>query len=57
MQVLAPEIQLLYKSKGLRPKDQADFETVLPALDAARRGWLRSAIAVLSPAHPWLMAL
>jgi hypothetical protein len=57
MQVLAPEIQLLYKCKGLRPKDQADFETVLPALDAARRGWLRSAIAVLSPAHPWLMAL
>lgn len=54
VQVLAPEIQLLYKSKGLRPKDQADFEAVLPALDAARREWLRSALAVVSSAHPWL---
>jgi len=57
VQVLAPEIQLLYKSKGLRSKDQADFDTVLPALDATRRDWLRSALAVVSPLHPWLDAL
>ncbi|MGD8151452.1 nucleotidyltransferase domain-containing protein [Ornithinimicrobium sp. Y1694] len=33
---LQPEIQLLYKAKGLRAKDQTDFENTLPHLDARR---------------------
>ena len=56
-QVLAPEVQLLYKSKGLRPKDEADFAAVLPVLDAAQRGWLADALMTVSPSHPWLARL
>jgi hypothetical protein len=55
--VLAPEIQLLYKSKGLRPKDQADFDAVLPALRPEQRQWLRDALTIESPSHTWLPGL
>lgn len=55
--VLAPEIQLLYKSRGLRPKDQADFAVVAPALDEQQREWLRAALTLTSPGHVWLDAL
>ncbi|MGH2503554.1 MAG: nucleotidyltransferase domain-containing protein [Ktedonobacterales bacterium] len=51
---LAPEIQLLYKAKGRRPKDEADFMHALPALDRERREWLRNALAIAHPHHPWL---
>ena len=54
---LAPEIQLAYKAKGMRPKDEADFAEVLPALDQERRQWLSNAIAVAHPRHPWLERL
>lgn len=54
---LAPEIQLLYKAKGLRPKDEADFATTLPFLDGARRQWLAQALALVHPGHPWLLQL
>src|SRR4051794_4598563 len=55
--VLAPEVQLLYKSKGLRPKDEADFAAAHPALDSAQRSWLADALATVSPSHPWLAHL
>ena len=51
---LAPEIQLLYKAKGRRPKDEADFARTAPALNAERRQWLRDALALAHPGHPWL---
>jgi len=51
---LAPEIQLLYKAKGRRPKDEADFMHILPALDWERRQWLRNALSTTHPQHPWL---
>jgi hypothetical protein len=54
---LAPEIQLLYKAKGLRPKDESDFAHALPALDQERRHWLRNALAAAHPSHPWLERL
>jgi len=54
---LAPEIQLLYKAKGLRPKDEADFAHALPALDQERRRWLKSVLADAHPSHPWLSRL
>ena len=57
MRVLAPEVQLLQKSKGLRAEDEADFAAVVPVLDAERRAWLASALALASPGHPWLGAL
>ena len=54
---LQPEIQLLYKARGLRPKDQRDLDATLPALDAARRSWLADALSRTEPGHPWLAAL
>lgn len=55
---LAPEIQLFYKAKGLRPKDAADFAAVLPLLIRAQRDWLGDALSlVYGPGHPWLARL
>lgn len=51
---LAPEIQLFYKAKGRRPKDEADFTHALPALDRERHQWLRNALTTAHPHHPWL---
>lgn len=55
--VIAPEVQLLYKSKDVRPKDQADFDLVAPTLDAPARRWLAEALAVAIPGHRWIAAL
>jgi hypothetical protein len=50
---LAPEIQLFYKARNIRPKDEADFTAALPVLTAARRQWLGDALALAYGAHPW----
>lgn len=47
---LAPEIQLLYKARGVRPQDQADFTRVAPRMDADARAWLKSALCMT---HAW----
>lgn len=47
---LAPELQLLYKSKGLRSKDDVDAAEVIPSLDARRRELLSR---LLDSNHPW----
>lgn len=39
---LAPHIQLLYKSKSLRPKDQEDFNRCLKRLSREQRNWLKN---------------
>lgn len=51
---LRPEIQLLHKARGLRTKDQADFDAAWPLLAATDRQWLRDAITLTQPDHPWL---
>ncbi len=53
MPVLSPEIQLLYKSKGQREKDEVDFARVLPLLTDEERAWLRRALETIGPGHPW----
>ncbi|MCK2219357.1 amino acid transporter [Actinomadura sp. ATCC 31491] len=50
---LAPEVQLLYKAMGTRPKDAADVETVLPLLTGEQRRWLAGALATAHPSCPW----
>jgi hypothetical protein len=56
--VLAPEIQLLYKSKlPGRPKDKQDFIETLPAMDEVQRARLLSWITSLDATHPWLRHL
>lgn len=49
-----PEIILLFKAKHVRPKDEADFDAVLPRLDGARREWLADALTAVHPAHAWI---
>lgn len=55
--VLAPEIVLLYKARHAEPKDAADLTAVLPALDDGRRRWLRAALDLVHPGHPWVSRL
>jgi hypothetical protein len=52
-----PEVILLYKAKHSRDRDQADFEDILPRLDAERRQWLVAALEIVHPGHPWLAEL
>lgn len=58
---LAPEAVLLFKSKNTstldRSKDQVDFERVCPHLTVPQRAWLRWALLVTVPQHPWLEQL
>lgn len=52
-----PEVQLLYKAKLARPKDDVDLTRVLHRLNPRRRRWLASAIARSDPGHPWIKVL
>jgi aminoglycoside-2''-adenylyltransferase len=54
---LTPELVLLFKAKRPRPKDQADFEGVLPELSPAQRARLAELIGRVYPEHRWLDAL
>jgi aminoglycoside-2''-adenylyltransferase len=54
---LAPEIQLFYKAKTPRPKDETDFAAILPHLDTTQRRWLAEAITITYRQHPWLPLL
>ena len=54
MGVLSPDVQLLYKSRGMRDKDVTDFEMVLPQLTAGERDWLRRTLTTVTPGHAWI---
>jgi hypothetical protein len=54
---LAPEIQLFYKAKDPRPKDEHDFTHTLTVLSAMQRDWLRAALADTYRDHPWQRSL
>ncbi|GGV66021.1 hypothetical protein GCM10010277_73550 [Streptomyces longisporoflavus] len=54
---LVPELVLLFKAKAQRPKDQTDFEGVLPLLDQPRRNLLRGYLELVHPGHPWMAEL
>ena len=47
---LAPHLQLLFKSKGRRPKDEVDAAEVIPQLSVREREQLRR---YLDADHPW----
>lgn len=57
LRFVQPEVQLLYKSRGRRPKDEVDFRVVLPLLEPGRRDWLASALQLTDPQNPWLAAI
>lgn len=53
--ILSPEIQLLYKGKSIRTKDQADFDNLLPQLSALQKEWLREKLKqVYGDSHQWI---
>jgi hypothetical protein len=62
---LVPEVILFFKAtayfgiEGLwgRPHDAADFLGLLPVLGTKQREWLRAAISLAQPGHPWLSQL
>lgn len=55
VQYLAPHIQLFYKAKNIREKDQIDFDAVIDSQVALDGPWLREAIEqVYGSQHPWL---
>lgn len=55
---LRPEIQLFYKANRRRPKDEMDFDVMLPMLSQARRSWLDDAVRlVYGPDNPWCTRL
>ena len=54
---LVPEVQLLFKSKTLRPKDERDLRDCLPLLTTRQRRWLRRTVMRADAAHPWLTLL
>lgn len=54
---LVAEVQLLFKAKAPRPRDEADFEAALPLLDGSQRRWLHGALNLLHPISPWLARL
>ncbi|HEX2022408.1 MAG TPA: GNAT family N-acetyltransferase, partial [Candidatus Thermoplasmatota archaeon] len=51
---LAPEVVLLFKAKRREPRDEADLAATLPLLPAGERRWLRDALEVAHPGHPWI---
>lgn len=62
-----PEVIIFYKAHpdvwrdGLRapprPHDELDFLALLPSLTDDQRSWLREAISLVQPGHPWLAQL
>ncbi len=48
------EVQLLYKAKHCRPKDELDFQACLPLLSTEAKRWLKASLHRLHPeGHAW----
>lgn len=54
---LVPEVQLLFKAKSMREKDELDFTDAAPLLAIEQRRWLRAALELAHPGHPWIQRL
>lgn len=54
---LAPEVVLLYKAKNTTATDELDFRNVRASLREEARDWLRDALEVCHPGHPWTAVL
>jgi hypothetical protein len=55
--ILRPEVVLLFKAKGLREKDQQDFDRIAPGLNSHSRSWLYGSLEIAHPGHPWITRL
>lgn len=54
---VAPEWQLLFKSKENREKDQQDFNSFIAQIDERQRHWLVTALKTHNPKSSWIVAL
>ncbi|WP_158702450.1 nucleotidyltransferase domain-containing protein [Kitasatospora sp. MMS16-BH015] len=55
---LAPEVVLLFKARGTRPKDEEDFRALAPLLGPEQRSWLAERLTPPGTGpHPWREAL
>jgi hypothetical protein len=55
---LRPDLQLLFKAKSAREKDELDFQYTLPSLSVVQRQTLANWLRLTSPnGHPWIGAL
>ncbi len=54
---LRPEVVLLFKAKGMRARDRADFDQVVGHLNSEVRQWLRGALLATHPGHEWIERL
>ena len=54
---LVPHVQLLYKAKHHRPKDEADFAATIEVLSMRQRKWLKSALQRCHADDPWIARL
>jgi hypothetical protein len=50
---LASHLQLLFKAKAPRPRDEADVAEALPRMTPEDRTWLLQHLLRLDPSHPW----
>jgi hypothetical protein len=56
--VLRPALQLLFKAKSSRPRDELDFSELLPVLTKTERQSLWEWLELTSPnGHPWMATL
>lgn len=54
---LDPDLVLAFKARLMRPKDEVDFCACVPKLLGEQRDRLRSLLAKIDAAHPWLLRL
>lgn len=55
--LLCPAVVLLYKAKQRTARDEHDFEVAVGRLGRAKRSWLRWALDLAHPGHPWIERL
>lgn len=48
-----PEVQLLYKARKSRPKDDVDLARCLHRMSTEQKRWLSDALGRFDPSHPW----
>lgn len=55
--VVAPEVQLLFKARYKRPKDEQDLQVALPHLSPEGMSWLRRVLETYQPGDTWIQQL
>ena len=53
--ILSPEIILLYKSKGSRPKDEKDFRNTYEYMSFEQKQWLQESLKLIYNEHSWIV--